>query len=304
LSRSIHFSLPLLVVTLALGAVAAAGCSTETSASGFNGTTPALSDPSGSSGFTQGPTDDAAAPKNSLYRGNPLCHVTGPDTCMPDDDGTTRTSNTQTCALPPPDAGDAGSAASFQSPGCRISRGDGGIGPACLPITSPPGGDGATCESGEQCAPGFDCVAGVGQPTGDKTCRHYCCSGSCKGHGSQGGGMTFCDIQNLVDVNDKAPVCMPLKRCKLFGVGECAVTETCAVVTESGDTGCIGIGDQQAGLSCDDTHCAAKLTCLGQPGSRKCYKLCKVGGSDCGASEVCATSTSFKDPTFGICQKP
>jgi hypothetical protein len=97
---------------------------------------------------------------------------------------------------------------------------------------------------------------------------------------------------------------MPLKRCKLLGTGECAATETCAVVTESGDTGCIAIGDQQVGASCDDAHCAADLTCLGQPGSRKCYKLCKVGGSDCGSAQVCATSTSFKDPNFGICQKP
>ena len=121
---------------------------------------------------------------------------------------------------------------------------------------------------------------------------------------SQNGGATFCDIQSLVDVNQKAPVCMPLKRCKLLGTGECTATETCAVVTESGDTGCVTIGEEQVGASCDLDHCAAKLTCLGQPGSRKCYQLCKVGSGDCGSPQVCTTSTLFKEPTYGTCQKP
>jgi hypothetical protein len=293
-----------LVTAAALGGAAAiaAGCSSTSSASGFDSPTK-LSDVGPGNGFAQNSSSDAAAPKPGLYSGSPLCHVTGTETCMPDDDGYARTMGTKACAVPPADAGDAGVAAAYPSasPGCRIAREDGGVGPVCFDLTSALGGDGATCDHGEQCAPGFDCVSG---DKGVKTCRHYCCSGTCKGHTSQGGGATFCDIQSLVDVNDLAPVCMPLKRCTLLGTGECAATETCAVVTESGDTGCIAIGDQQVGASCDDAHCSAALTCLGQPGSRKCYKLCKVGGSDCGNAQVCATSTSFKDPNFGICQKP
>ena len=302
MSRSTRFSFQILCAAAALGAGAAiaTGCSTEASSTGADSPATPFNGAGSSGGFTQNPTDDAASPKVDLYRGSPLCHVTGPDTCMPDDDGYTRTSGTKECAVPPPDAGDGGAAANVQSSACRIGHGDGGTGPTCFTIASPLGGDGALCETGEQCAPGYDCVAG----DKGKTCRHYCCSGSCKGQTSLGGGMTFCDIQNLVDVNDPAPVCMPLKRCKLLGTGECALTETCAVVTENGDTGCIATGEQQVGASCDDAHCAAKLTCLGQPGSRKCYKLCKVGGSDCGTMQICATSTSFKDPNFGICQKP
>jgi hypothetical protein len=97
---------------------------------------------------------------------------------------------------------------------------------------------------------------------------------------------------------------MPIKHCKLLGTGECTATESCAVVTENGDTGCVTIGEQQVGASCEVDHCAAGLTCLGQPGSRRCYKLCRVNSTDCGDTMVCETSTVFKEPTFGTCQKP
>ena len=94
---------------------------------------------------------------------------------------------------------------------------------------------------------------------GTKACRHYCCGGTCKGNLSNGSA-TFCDVQTLADVSQKAPVCMPLKRCnKLLGVSECGATETCTVVTEGGDTGCVVVGDKQVGDSCDDAHCGAKL---------------------------------------------
>jgi hypothetical protein len=227
---------------------------------------------------------------------------------MPDDDGysaTNRpTTEAATCAVAPPDAGDAAASTSY-SPGCRITRDDATnqVAPSCdrQVRTTPPGGDGATCATGSDCAAGFDCIAGE---KGAKACRHYCCSGSCTGHTSQSGGATFCDVQNLVDYSEKVPVCMPLKRCKLLGTGECTQNETCAVVTESGDTGCVTIGPQQVGAACDDDHCAANLTCVGKPGTRKCYKLCKVNSNDCGAAQVCTTSTVFKDPNFGICQKP
>jgi hypothetical protein len=159
-----------------------------------------------------------------------------------------------------------------------------------------------TCATGADCAPGFDCI--IGGEKGPKACRHYCCAGSCKDHPSQSGGATFCDVQDLVDINQKAPVCMPLKHCKLLGSGECAANESCAVVTEGGDTGCVTVGNQQVGADCDADHCAVSLTCLGKAGARKCFKLCRVSSNDCGAAEICATSTVFKDPSFGICQPP
>jgi hypothetical protein len=222
---------------------------------------------------------------------------------MPDDDAYHQTTGTQQCATPPPDAGDGGTAGTFQSLGCRIGREavSGLIATMCEKTNALAGGDGATCETGADCAAGFDCIGG---DKGTKSCRHYCCSGTCKDQTSQSGGATFCDVQSLVDVNQKAPVCMPLKRCKLLGTGECAANESCAVVTETGDTGCVTVGDQQIGAPCDEDHCAANLTCLGKAGARKCFKLCKVSSSDCGPLQICATTTVFKDPNFGICQKP
>ena len=53
---------------------------------------------------------------------------------------------------------------------------------------------------------------------------------------------------------------------------------------------------------CGEAHCAANLTCFGQPGARKCFKLCKVNASDCPTSQSCVTNAAFKDAAFGVCQ--
>jgi hypothetical protein len=277
------------------------GCTAQQSSSTL-GSDPgaAKDDQTPTGGSPTVPAADAAPPKATSYRGNPLCRVTA-DSCMPDDDGYRRTANTLECATPPPDAGDAAAMESYESSACRVTRTEGVIAPKCVDKAASDGGDGAICTDGLDCAAGFDCVAG---DKGTKTCRHYCCGGTCKGHTSQNGGATFCDVQSLTDVNLKAPVCMPLKRCTLLGTGECTQFESCAVVTESGDTGCVATGEAQVGASCDEDHCAATLTCLGLPGARKCFKLCKVSSGECGPMQVCTTSTVFKDPKFGICQKP
>ena len=306
LSRSTPFTLKLFVAAhlLGLSATVAAGCSAQTADSvPIEVTPPPLSDDRNNAEFPTLPTVDASATQASPYRGNPLCYV-GSNDCMPDDDAYHRTTGTRECATPPPDAGDAGAAGGFQSLGCRIRRNPATteIATTCEKTNTVAGGDGALCVSGADCTAGFDCI--IGAEKGAKACRHYCCAGSCKDHLSQSGGATFCDVQSLVDVNQKAPVCMPLKRCKLLGSGECAVNETCAVVTEGGDTGCVTVGEQQVGAACDADHCAADLTCLGKAGARKCFKLCKVNSNDCGATQICATSTVFKDPSFGICQQP
>ena len=263
--------------------------------------TPPLDDQTNNPPIPTLPTLDASAGASSPYRGNPLCYV-GSNDCMPDDDASHVTTGTKVCATLPPDAGDAGGGGNFQSLGCRLERDvvTDNIATACKKTSSVAGDDGASCKTGADCAAGFDCI---GSDKG-KLCRHYCCAGSCKDHLSQSGGATFCDVQSLVDINQKAPVCMPLKRCTLLSSGECASNESCAVVTESGDTGCVTVGEQQVGAPCDAEHCAASLTCLGKAGARKCFKLCEVSSNDCGAAQVCTTSTVFKDPSFGICQKP
>jgi hypothetical protein len=301
LSRRTRFSLQLLLAALALsvGAAGAGGCSSETTDSvAATGTTaPPIDDPPAGPATNIAPD---ATVDTVPYHGNPLCHMAvGDSTCSPDEDEYRFLIGQ--CEKPAADAGDAASNG-IPAGACRIVRGDGGVSATCSQEdTTTGGGDGATCKGGSDCAPGFDCVVGE---NGANTCRHYCCAGTCKGRLSQNSGGTFCDVQSLVDVNQKAPVCMPVKQCKLLGSGECAANESCAVVTESGDTGCVTVGEQQAGASCDTDHCAANLSCLGEPGSRKCYKLCKVNSADCTGLQVCETSTLFKDPTFGTCQTP
>ncbi|MBX3187560.1 MAG: hypothetical protein KF819_11120 [Labilithrix sp.] len=241
--------------------------------------------------------NDGGDARGATYRGNPLCRV-APGECMPDDDGARVTNGAEPCTDTPDGGSNEGTKA------CRLARKGADLAPTCALDESGDGGDGAECETGSDCAPGFDCVVGATS----KVCRHYCCAGTCEGRASQSGGETFCDVQRLVDVNSKAPVCMPLKECQLLATGKCAANESCAVVNADGDTGCVSIGERQVGDSCDDDHCAANLTCLGQPGNRKCYKLCKVGvpsgvGS-CPSGQACKTSTVFSDPSYGICQKP
>lgn len=234
---------------------------------------------------------DASAPSGDQFRGSPLCHLSD-TTCDPDDDGTKgNTTYAATCAvMPSPDAG-----VTSDPKGCRLS-GTSAV-PACLDST-PQNTDGAKCESGADCAPGFDCVLSndVGY------CRRYCCSGSCGAYRSQNGAETFCDVQKLQGSGAKAPVCMPIKTCKLFTAGECAENETCSVVTDDGTTGCVANGNANVNEPCDEEHCSMGLTCLGQAGSRKCLQLCRTkNGPTCAVNQICKTSTIFPDPTLGVC---
>jgi hypothetical protein len=264
-----------------------------------------VSSPTGGAGEgfpSEGDTtfNDGAAPTSarSPYRGNPLCRVTTQTPeyppCLPDDDGSKATpSGIESCAAPASSYDDAATTRSA----CRLSDATGVLLPTCSVTADPAGTDGIACTTGADCAPGFDCVQGEGA----SICRRYCCMGSCAGQLSQNGETAFCDVQHLVDTGTKAPVCLPIKHCDLFQDGTCASTETCAVVTENGDTGCVAVGPQGVGEDCDELHCAAGLTCIGQAGSRTCYKLCKVS-EGCSGALTCTTSTIFKDPQFGVCQ--
>lgn len=277
-----------------------AGCSTESSTAALDTQSRNNEEPTYAGTPNEKLTGEDAAPKPlPTYRGNPLCRVDA-STCMPDDDGTKVTAGTVQCEKRATFDMDSGTTNSAMQ-ACRIGKtGTASVAPSCQ-VKTGEGGDGAACETGEDCAAGFDCVAG--EKT--KTCRHYCCLGGCKAQTSQSGGPTFCDVQRLADVDHNAPVCMPLKRCKLLQPGECSANETCGIVTESGDTSCVTIGDKQVNESCDEEHCAAGLTCLGQPGARKCQALCKVGSSTaCGPTKTCTTSAIFKDSTIGVCQAP
>lgn len=207
----------------------------------------------------------------------------------------------ETCSLEPTDTCSPVPDASVPPAsvlGCRVTAVNGDVHTQCE-AADLRGVDGATCEKGSDCAPGFDCVEG------DKgaVCRRYCCSGSCESQLSRNGGSTFCDIGKVASVDPHMiPVCMPIKACKLLRDADCGDKETCAVVTDKGVTSCVPRGDAKVGDPCDDTHCDANLNCLGNPGDRHCYKLCRVDGNDCGPMETCTTGSVFQDTTFGVCK--
>ncbi len=229
--------------------------------------------------------------------GSPLCGGS-PGGCWPDDDGMMPLP-TGTLACASRRDADAGAA---PSKGCRVTTQAGRVATACG-AAKPSGVDGIACSSGEDCAPGFDCV----KDTAGSMCRRTCCSGSCEsgaGGGTTGDGgsdSSFCDLRTLTS-EQRAPVCMPIKTCALLTEGACPSGETCAVVTEKGQTGCVTIGRAKVDEPCDEDTCGAGLACLGLVGDRRCYRLCRVDGSECGANEMCVTSALFQESTFGVCR--
>jgi hypothetical protein len=311
---------------LGVGAITA-GCSAQASAEFSNdGNGEPTSPGEDNGGETKFGGTDASAGLTAVVRGSPLCGVTD-EKCDPDDDGLPKNNtnpppanepaspNPTTSVCAPPDAGTSSSSsggtvsdASLLANACRVGKiANDGYAPVNCQLADRGGSDGAACQRGSDCAPGFECI------DSDKggVCRRYCCSGSCGDHTSQNGGPTFCDIQTQLDVSHKAPVCMPLKKCKLLRAGECTANETCAIVTEKGDTGCVPKGTVKAGGSCDEDHCASaagteELTCLGTPGDRRCYQLCRMDGSGipCPADQRCATGAAFQDTSFGVCRTP
>jgi hypothetical protein len=292
--RLLHFSLIGLPLALA-SALALGACQDPQTKSSFQGSpSNDVSPPGPTTSFNGG---DAASPeKEGGTRGSPLCGFASGE-CSPDDDGTSALAQGAYPCATSPEAGVDPS--NYQ--GCRVAKTNNGIGPECG-AADPKGTDGASCSKGSDCAPGFDCVEGEQ----GSVCHHYCCAGTCGSQSSRNGGPTFCDIRKLVDPNLEqhlAPVCMPIKTCKLLHAGDCGVKETCAVVTENGDTGCVPRGNAKAGSPCDNEHCDENLTCLGSPGDRRCYKLCRVDGADCGAMQTCTTGSVFQDTAFGVCKE-
>jgi hypothetical protein len=171
---------------------------------------------------------------------------------------------------------------------CRIVSVQGVPTPTCEAAGK--GTDGADCSSSEMCAAGYDCV-GAGH------CQHYCCDGLC------GKGM-FCDIQPLVtSPSTKVPACVPVVSCKLLE-HQCPSGETCAVVRADGATSCVPVGDAKVGDSCDESHCDEGLVCMGSPGARRCWQLCRISApTTCGDAQGCKGGLPFfQDPDVGICQ--
>lgn len=296
-STSFHVTALLALLALAGSGMSAAGCTQSLSESGLVGRRSAgPDDPNGSMGgeTTFGGTDASAASAPSV-RGSPLCGVTT-GSCMPDDDGT-KPATGALCVEPAPEAG-----ASSLATACRTAITSDSYASVCLHDQADRRGtDGVACQAGSDCAPGFECIEG--EKGG--VCKRYCCLGwrSCVGHASQNGGPTFCDIQTAAATPRKVPVCMPLKKCKLLTDGECSEGETCAIVTEKGDSGCVRTGNAKVDEPCDEERCGADLACIGSTGDRRCYQLCRVTGNDCGPTQACMTGAIFQDTAFGVCKE-
>jgi hypothetical protein len=208
-----------------------------------------------------------------------------------------------------PDGGafDPSSGYSNATLACRVepatSVATDGLGIATTCSVSGAGMAGTTCKEPTDCAAGFDCV-------GEGSCRHYCCAGN-----SQCSSSDFCDVQALASAaTTKVPVCMPIEMpgCDLLsslsdpptGAVACPAGKTCAIVREDGTTGCVDIGPQGAGESCDRAHCEAGLACLGALNARKCYALCDATkSSTCTAPMMCQGGLPlFQDPSVGVCR--
>ncbi len=289
-SALLHFSALLGFVAFAAVATSV-GCGAGQNDASFNketDTEPVPHEQPGETAFA-GPEKSTDA---SARRGSTLCGVTA-ETCMPDDEFPS------SC---PESEGQPNEDAAITT-ACRITKSTdaGSYASGCGPADRR-GVDGEECHSGADCAPGFECIDG----DQGAVCRRYCCAASsCIEHVSKNGGPTFCDIQKMVDHREhSAPVCMPLKKCTLLHEGDCFGTEeTCALVTDKGENGCVPIGDANVGDSCDEQHCAKDLTCLGSPGDRKCFQLCRTDGADCPTNQTCTTGAVFQNPAFGVCRE-
>lgn len=280
-----------------------AGCSEVGEGSGLNkGAAPPQNDQAASAPTGRGETTfDAGNVDAALANGaSPLCGLK--NTCVPDE-------TTSDACKQPPDAGTQSDDDTAQlGNACRVTKqqGETTYGPQCLVgKANYRGTDGVACESSTDCAPGFDCVGPSGGAEHGQVCRHYCCTGSCEGQKAQNGGPTYCEPQPLVPTSDgvRIPVCMPFKKCELLQVDACSRGESCAVVNDKGDTGCVATGPSKEGDSCDREQCAANLTCLGTVGDRKCYRLCLTKRPECGEGQSCITASVFQDSKYGVCKK-
>ena len=162
------------------------------------------------------------------------------------------------------------------------------------------GADGDSCGRDSDCAAGFACTRAPGM-AGAKggQCRRYCCAGSCAADGT--GKKFFCDVQAKTEGVLPAPVCMPVRPCRLLQQGACEAAETCSPVIQ-GSRSCVAVGTATEGMSCDEDHCADGFVCLGAPGARKCKRLCHDGLRPCPTGAQCVGGYPYFDEEgFGVC---
>jgi len=169
-------------------------------------------------------------------------------------------------------------------------------------VSAGQGGDGASCQSGADCSPGYECV-------GTGTCRHYCC------HDDSCTTMTadsttydtyFCDVASEhASSGAKVPVCQVVVKCSPLTNDTCGPDQACTVVEINGGNDfvatCDAIGTAKLGDSCETTHCAAGLACFGTIGQRTCQQLCD-DQNPCPSNATCnMKSQALMSFGVGVC---
>jgi hypothetical protein len=300
-----------LAVALVVAGASINGCSSIESTSTIRGD---QADAQLNDNDASGATQDGAAiadagptKTQSPYTGSPLCHATS-KTCFPDppsvldaggaagggnyDGGAAATCGTDVDASADAGTTAASDSAPAASIACRV-RENGAMETAPSCGAAGEGVDGAMCATGADCAPGFDCV-------GEGVCRQYCCASECEGKSN--GMKTFCDILPLHEATTLVPACVPVTPCKLLDQMSCDATKTCSIVRDDGTTSCVATGAAGPGESCDSTHCAAGLVCLGQAGARQCFQLCDTNNPQCPEKTMCMSNALTHDSSVGICE--
>lgn len=166
--------------------------------------------------------------------------------------------------------------------------------------------DGQSCNSGADCAPGFECV-------GTGTCRHYCChDDACTTLTKDSGGYStyFCDLATEHAASGAVvPVCSQVYKCTPF-VTQCPTDQTCTIVEIDGGSDyvatCDASGEGQAGDQCETQHCAANYACIGNIGSRTCQQLCDSVHKCSGTAATCnmqSPALAQFNGTVGVCSQ-
>jgi hypothetical protein len=288
-------SIPNLVALAAGALLVAAGCgglglSSASSFSAGGDSLPGVGEPYEDAGgpptyLTEaGASADAGNPTN--LKGNPLCVTPTIGACSPqlDNSGQQKeagTADDQCHTLLDQDGG--------ETYACHVTKqANGTVAPTCTPA----GSSTAECSTQATCKAGYECVgAQIG------TCRRYCCDPTACDPSS------FCDVQSIVALDVRVPVCTPIQSCDLFGACRDA-SQQCGIVDQTkGTTSCLDIGPRTEGEECETDHCAKDLVCLGNLGSRKCFQLCDTkNASSCAIGMRCLTnSVTFKSADVGIC---
>jgi hypothetical protein len=169
------------------------------------------------------------------------------------------------------------------------------------------GADGASCTSGSDCAPGFECV-------GTGTCRHYCChDDECATLTTQSNGSStyFCDIATEHAASGAiVPVCDVVQTCMPFSA-QCGTEQACTIVEldpKNFVTTCDAVGPGKLGDSCETQRCAIGYACIGTTGARTCQQLCDNAHLCSGYAATCNTQSpalpkQLAGTSVGICSQ-